>query len=206
MQIIYPPRPKLTVPPSELDRLEKSGRYIVQRKFNGHRNLIYRSESGRFVLANRYGRVHDQTKFRPPGRLIDELSSLKWGRGLDYWLDSELLHPRVPNTIVLFDVLQEGRYRPGFSQSDRLGILDSICQKPENRCRQGIALEVTPLIWLAQVWGQDFRMHFEESRGEQLVEGVVLRRKDGMISNPGSEPYEAPWMIRCRKPGKSYFC
>src|SRR4051812_44739610 len=128
MRIIYPPRPRGTIPPGQLDGFERRGKHLAQRKFNGHRNLIHFAPDGGISIYGRYGAPH--RRYRMSRDLREELTALQFDAGKEYWLDSELLHPRVPNTVVIFDVLQAGDYLYGIGIEERLALMDAICGSP----------------------------------------------------------------------------
>jgi|LSQX01.3.fsa_nt_gb ATP-dependent DNA ligase len=211
---IYPPRPKSKIHPDLLQKEEDRGVWLWQRKYDGDRCVVV-VENGRVHLANRRGGFHSPTKFAPLRR---ELSALKFPSGIHY-LDGELLHPLVPNTIVLFDVLQLGRYLLGENQLDRLSLLANLCGNPYQDCPFGVATQVSQNVWLAQGGDQHFVKEFgrfldsrfgpdgglvTETTPGRLVEGLVLRRKDSVLDSYGARPYEVDWQLRCRIGNKNY--
>ena len=209
MKILYPPRPKGRVESARLVQYEKKGTHVVQRKFNGTHVLVNISVDREVGILNRHGEAPRQ--FSLSQEHINEFLSLNLEEGKEYWLQGELLNnktktPEYKNRIVLFDVLQAGRYLFGRPQQmDRLAILDQICKHPtELEPNQGIALKVTENIWMAQTWDKDFQKHYEEFLDLDEIEGVVLREKKNVIDNYGQKEYDVRWMLRVRKPHKNY--
>lgn len=202
MKIIFPPRPEGKIHPSQLSKLEARGKYVVQRKFRGSRNLIHRSTKGDISFFSRYGRGHK--KFKLPGFLQSEIASLAFEKGKEYWLDSELMDPRIKNTVILFDVLQAGPYLYGVDQESRLQILDNLCHNPEQPKDPQFAICVTKHVWLAQHWDSHFEMHFSEMIDDDNIEGLVLRERKSCLDHFGHKMYDVSWQIRCRKPGPNY--
>ena len=208
MRIIYPPRPKGKITPSQLDTYDKTGRWLVQRKFNGTRNPIHVSPDGVVSMFGRHGEEHRQ--FEMSKSLADEILSLNLELGKEYWLDSELLAfktktPQYKGKVVLFDLLQAGRYlfkRP--DQVIRLEMLADICGNPQEYEPGNLALQVTENVWLAENFLSDFRVEFDRHLQTDEIEGVVLRRKNSTIDNTGTKEYDITWQIRCRKPHKNY--
>lgn len=204
MRTIFPPRPRSLIPPGQLLSLEKQGRWIAQRKFGGHRILVHVRPDGYIELFGRHGRPYPQTRYAPTSSLRQQFRSLQLENGKEYWLDGELLHPRVPGTIALFDVLHFGEYLFGVNQIDRLELLRKICRDPQDD-RPKIALAATSNIWMAEYWREDLRLRYSESLNYGLlVEGLMLRDSTSSLDDWGHRPYEVDWQVRCRKPSKSY--
>ena len=117
------------------------------------------------------------------------------------YLDGELL----PNeTLVLFDVLQSGKYLIGSTLENRALILSEICGNPTELCDQKFALQVTSHIWLAQTGDSNFLENFNRFIKNDLIEGLVLKKKGSIMDNWGASEYEVDWQLRCRKPSKNY--
>lgn len=206
MKIIFPPRPESKINPNQLDKWEDKGKFVVQRKFNGHRNLTYRSPEGVVSIYGRYGKQHGT--YKAPPFLLDELSSLNFGPKMAYWLDGELLHPRIPDTIVLYDVLHAENYLFGRKLVDRISLLRQICRNPTTQASPPLALKVTDHVWMAETWSDHFSLRFKESwigeSGVDLIEGLVVKDPQSGLDSFGHRPYNVGWQWRCRKPGKSY--
>jgi hypothetical protein len=135
--------------------------------------------------------------------LRQELSALNLPSGTHY-LDGEFLHPKIDQTLVLFDILQFGEYLVGWQQIKRLDLLLEVCRHPHDKCDNMLALQVAPHIWLAERWDHDFNTIFQQYTCHKLIEGVVLRKSVSILDNWGSREYEVDWQIRCRKPSKKY--
>ena len=207
-RVLFPPRPVGKMLPTALPTYEKSGKWIVQRKFNGTRTLVH-IHGDHICFQSRYG--DDHKKFKETPALIREFRSLNFQPDLEYWLDGEILdaktsNPNYKNKIVLFDILQEGEYL--FGSPNLLGryeILQKICNNPtQKEPAYGLALQVTNSIWLAENFSDNFKYHFEEFIDKDEIEGLVLKKKDSVLDNVGAKYYEIPWQIRCRKPHKNY--
>lgn len=127
----------------------------------------------------------------------------------EYWLDGELLHLRakvdgIRDTVVLYDVLQAGKYLFGVNQMARLSILKDICRYPNQFVDRKLALKITDSLWLAEFWESDFLQHFNESKDSEVLEGLVLKKKNSSLDNAGNKPYDVDWQIRCRKSSGNY--
>ena len=133
-------------------------------------------------------------------------------KGKEYWLDSELLFcktkdPHYKNRIVLFDVLQAGKYLiHGPTVLERMDILSDICGNPtELESKHGLALVASENIWLAETFShenlvKEFKRHLDKDE----IEGLVIKKGNSKIDKLGKRYYEVSWQIRCRKPHKNY--
>ncbi len=204
--VIFPPRPKGKMNPSDLPAYEASGRWLAQRKFNGCRNLIHVSPEGKVEAFSRYGDTHKA--FALTSDYIDQIRThLNLQKSTEYWLDSEVMTKttNAGGEIVFYDVLQAGRYlfgRP--NQVERLAMLRDLCGNPKALEPGGLALEISPKLWLAETFVNNFVPRFEEALANDSIEGLVLRKKKSTLDNFGTEYYETGWLIRCRKPNKNY--
>jgi len=202
-RVLYPPRPIGKTTPNQLSMYEKTGKWIVQRKFNGTRILLY--VCGNTIrMLNRHGIAPKQ--FNLTSSLRKEILSLDLSPNLEYWLDAELLDAKTKNLayknkIVLFDVLQAGKYFFGGPKLlERYEILKKICRNPhEFEHNKGIALKVTENIWLAENFNHDFKARFNDFITFDEIEGVVLKQKESTIDSFGNSEYEVGWQVRCRK-------
>lgn len=208
-KVIFPPRPKSRMVPQDLPYYESQGTWCAQRKFNGTRNLIHITPNRQLTVWGRRGEAHK--KFILTSKFRDEiLSCLKLTPNLEYWLDSELMNKQTDATseIILYDVLQAGRYFFGSpDQVTRLALLQEICQNPQILEPGGIALQMTPRVWMAETFFEKFVERFNESLGNPKLEGLVLRKRAAALDNFGTSLYETANLIRCRKPyanDKSY--
>lgn len=202
VKIIFPPRPKGRILPSDLPYYEQSGKWLAQRKFRGSRAVIHISPEGNVTLGNRHGESFARFSLTKDHR--DQfLNGLNIQKGMEYWFDGELMNKdkNSTNEIILFDILQAGRYffnSP--TQQERLDILSEICGNPIKLCSSSIAYEVTPKIWLAQIFLENFAERFQEAMPNKQLEGLVLRKKNSAIDNLGQKLYETSNLVRCRKP------
>lgn len=209
IRIIFPPRPKGKMLPTDLPDYEKSGKWLAQRKFNGSRCLVHISQDRYVMIANRHG--SEFAKFSFTKDMVDELlSCLNIEEGKSYWLDGELMNKQKEsnNEIIFYDILQAGRYMFGNpSQIDRLEILNEICKNPTVKSDSNMGYKISKRFTLAEVFNHSFESRFKESLLDNRLEGLVLRKKNSTLDDFGSKEYETSNLIRCRKPfgnGKSY--
>lgn len=207
MKIIFPPRPKGKLSYVDLPREETRKKWLAQRKFNGDHCVIHRTATGEMKLYSQYGRPFHN--FQLTSRLREEFENLHWEKK-EYWLDAELMRNLLgsgKDVIILFDILQVGRYLYGIDLVSRQKMLASLCGNPEKSKEPMLALPVTDHIWLAECWENDFKVHFDEHKlWNTVVEGLVLKLKGSRLDNFGGKSYEVPWLVRVRIPSKTYLC
>lgn len=208
-KVIFPPRPKGRIMPTELPRLEKLGIYVCQPKYQGSRICINIAADETVTSCDRHGSTH--ASFHLSQQQIQELLALPGRKkGLEYWLDGEvLIKTKAKDTkgkIVLFDILQAGKYlfmKP--DQMVRLAMLDELCGNARTIDPwRGIAYQVSNNILLSPYFDKDFADSFKKYTNDDEVEGLVLREKKSVLDNFGQKEYEISWMVRCRKPHKNY--
>lgn len=200
-KIIFPPRPKGKILPSDLHLYENED-WICQRKFRGSRIVVHISKNRKVTVGTRHGIAFSKFDLNSSEK-DDLISSLNFEDNKEYWLDGELMNKDINSTkeIIFFDVLHAGEYlfyKP--SQEERLEILNCICNFPKNKCSSGIALEITPKFWMAETFFSDFKSRFDESLDNEQLEGLVLRKRKVGLDSFGEKEYETNNLIRCRKP------
>jgi hypothetical protein len=207
-KVIYPPRPKGAIPPQELPYYENQGLWIAQYKYNGSRNVIHVEADGTVSMWGRHGAAHKIFSMTTSQReQVLALPGLK--RGQEYWLDSEVLIKTSPqdtkNKIIIFDVLQAGRYLfMSPNQVGRLELLDEICGRPRQLDPlRGMGYVISEDLYMAPTFTSNFVERFNDDKGGE-VEGLVLRKKNSCLDNFGNSEYEVSWLIRCRHQHKNY--
>jgi hypothetical protein len=194
--------------------MEAQGIWLWQRKFNGDRCIALRDKEG-WHIGNRHG------KWKPRYELSElraELDGLDLPAG-NHCFDGELM---ADGTLVLFDVLMLEKYLFGVNQPKRLALLEGVCRSPTELCDTKIAFRVSDRVLMAEHGDSAFLDRFndfftyrsgggpglkdggvqDDSNG--LVEGLMLRKRDGVLDNWGSSKYEVDWLLRCRVAAKNY--
>lgn len=182
------------------------GQWIAQFKFNGSRNLIHITPERKITFWTRH-QTHP-ARFTLTDSLRNEILSLNLEKGKEYWLDGELMNKTIAETknkIILYDVLCVGKYLfQSSNQVERLTLLNNICNNPELLIHNESAFKVSDNIWMANTFENGFVQLFSSALLFSDLEGLVLKKKISKIDNFGVKEYEVNWLIRCRKPNKSY--
>lgn len=206
-RILCPPRPRGKLDPlHELDRFDRSGKWLAQRKFNGVRTLLWVGPDQEVRLYDRYLRPHNYNLTNQ--QISSILSSLNLEQGQEYWFDGEHLHAKtrsIKDTLVLFDVLWAGKFLFGMNQMDRLALLASLCGHPNQLEKGGRAMLVGPGLWMAEIFSTNFLQHYKEKLDKDWCEGLVLRQCNAKLDTPCRKVNEeVRWQKRARKPAKAY--
>lgn len=195
---MYPPRPKSKINNLELAKYEKTKEWLVQRKFNGDRIVIH-VKNEKVQFWNRH-----QKLLAVSANISKQILSLNLDKKLEYWLDGEYLWKNGNNKIILFDVLQAGRYLFGVSQIDRLQILDNLVKSQKFDKHTPYAIQISENIYRAENFLRDFSARYLDYLNLDEIEGLVLRKINSKLDNYGANEYTVPWIIRCRKPTRNY--
>ena len=218
---LFPPHPSISmkIPHSEVDKYEKMGGWVAQRKYNGS-HFIGHLKNNLLTCWNRRGDPF--TTYKLTSEMASAFCSLNVDPKIDYVFDGELLHTKakskimnkqaVTNTVVLFDILYCGKTLLMETFLQRYEILKSLCGNPLKLESKSRALEVTKVndsqIWLAEIFPNEFEYHFYEfydfdKNGNDKypeIEGLVLKRIKNSTLNLGKTAYDVNWMMRVRKP------
>ena len=219
-KIMYPPRPKLSIPNNKIKDYEDKG-YVGQLKFNGTRTMIEIAPGGKISLWTRRKELHKAYVLSK--QLEADILSIY--EGLDQTkttiLDGELMHSKtknLKNTMILFDILVcNSDYFVGMSMLDRYRILDDICGNPNEhesktgrklaaRCRvfEGDTYRYLDNLWMAECFFFNLEHLYNSRIDMDEIEGVVLKKPDAPLGWGISQNNNDNWLIRCRKPNKNY--
>jgi ATP-dependent DNA ligase len=207
MKFIFPPRPRLTIPPNDLGRYE-TGEWIAQPKYNGSRILIQITVDKKVFFWNRHGGIHKI--YNAPLSVVNTFASMLIDG--EIWLDGELLNKtksvNTKHKFVLYDILVfNSIYLFGKpDQVDRFELLRKICGNPvelEKVCGGKLGFVVSEDIFLSHIFESEFLDHFNSYSDFDEVEGLVLRKKNSVIANFGNKEYDCNWLIRCRRSNKN---
>lgn len=198
LDFIYPPRPGGSITAGDLPYYEKSGKWLVQPKFNDTRLLTHIRSDGTVVFWTRH-RTRP-TKFDAAGFSIEVLKYLNVEIGQEYWLDGGVMNREkdAGGELIFFDVLFVGKYLFLKGQEDRLSLLSQICHNPQTLNEHGTALKIGGRLHMSPVFRQNFSERLKSLLTISYIEGLMLRRCDSQLDNYGVKQYEASWMKRCR--------
>ena len=200
---IYPPRPKNATPPTDLEFWD-NGSLIAQPKFNGSNCVIF-TNGVDSVIMNR----HNQrlTNFRLTKEEIKEIY-----RG-DGWMvvNGEYMNKNKKDEtkkafnhkLVIFDILTfNGEYLVGKTFSERVELLDDIYGK--TKCEKDYVYKITDNIFRVKSYDDGFLDLFNGLTPIDMIEGLVMKRKNAKLEIGTNELNNVKSQIKCRKVTKNY--
>lgn len=201
-QYIYPPRPKNPIPPSDLDFWD-NGTLLAQPKLNGSNSVVFSGD--KFKVMNRHNQI--LTGFR----LQSEVESLFKNKDSWFVINGEYMNKSKSDDIgrlfnhklVIFDILvNESNHLVGSELVDRVTMLDSMFDHKE--CDLSYLTQVSENIYMVKSYESGFQSLFETFSKVDMLEGLVLKRKNAKLEIGIREDNNSKWMLKSRKPHKNY--
>lgn len=201
---LYPPRPKNAISPDDLNFWD-SNSLLAQPKLNGSNCLIF-TNGVKVVVMNR----HNQrlTNFR----LTDEeVKSLYRGNGGWMILNGEYLNKsKMDETgqpfnhkFVIFDILCfDGDYLVGKTFEERVQLLDTLYD--QINCEKEYLFGISENVYRVKSYLSGFNDLFNKLTPIDMIEGLVMKRKNARLEIGSSEMNNVKSQIKCRKATKNY--
>lgn len=200
---IYPPRPKNSIPSTELNSWDNNT-LITQPKLNGSNCLIFTNGED-FYAYNRHGQ-----RLSGFGLMKDELLNLYSGKS---WmvLNCEYLNKSKKNELgetfnhklVLFDVLvHDGKYLIGKTFQERISLLDEIYGMKE--CGKSYLHGISENTYRVKSYVSNFLDLYNDLVKIDMIEGLVMKRKSAKLEIGASEMNNTKSQIKCRKKTLNY--
>jgi hypothetical protein len=184
MVYYYPNRPTL-IPPSKehLDKLEASGRYIAERKWNGDNTLI---DTAGMRFWNRRKELH---RYKPCPEAVAELDKLP----KNSIINAELMHYKTKTIkeilIVHAIMVYKGKPLIGKTWGDSRKIIKEF--------------EFGEHVKLSETFQSGFWDLFQQADGT-IIEGIILKDPAGKLVFSTTPIVDVSWMLKIRKPCKKY--
>ena len=200
---IYPPRPKNAFPPKDLSYWDDNS-LIAQPKMNGSNAVIF-VDNGKVRAMNR----HNQplTNFN----LKEEIESLFSGISGWYVLNGEYMNKaknddwnnQFNHKFVIFDILvHNSTHLIGKSTIERLRILDDLFSY--SPCKWNYLFQISENVFRVKSYEMGFNDLFDGLTKIDMIEGLVLKRKNARLEAGIREDNNSKWMLKTRKPHKNY--
>jgi hypothetical protein len=201
---IFPPRPKNAIPDSELEFWD-NGSLLAQPKLNGSNCLIF-TNGIKSVVMNR----HNQrlTNFRLTD---DEVKSIYRGNGGWTVINGEYLNKNKSDEtrqsfnhkFVIFDILAiDGEYMVGKTFEERVQLLDSLYGQVDSE--KEYLYKITDNVYRVKSYKDGFKTLFDILTRIDMIEGLVMKRKNARLEIGTSELNNVKSQLKCRKATKNY--
>ena len=200
---IFPPRPKNAIPDTELEFWD-NGSLIAQPKLNGSNCVIF-TNGEKTIVMNR----HNQrlTNFNISD---NEIKDIYRGEG---WmiLNGEYMNKSKSDEnnqlfnhkLVIFDILGfNSEYLVGKTFEERIQLLDSIYGQVDSE--KEYLFKVTENVYRVKSYKDDFKNIFDKLTPIDMIEGLVMKRKNARLELGTSENNNTKSQLKCRKATKNY--
>jgi ATP-dependent DNA ligase len=200
---IYPPRPKNAIPDYELSSFD-DGTFIAQPKLNGSNCVIF-TNGTRFIAMNRHGQRLTNFELNE-----SELKSIYRGSG---WmiLNGEYLNKSQSDEtgkpfnhkFAIFDILCfNGEYLLGKTFEERIQLLDNLYgQRP---CEKDYLFSISENVYRVKSYLKDFKMIYDRLTPIDVIEGLVMKRKNAKLEIGLTENNNTKSQLKCRKSTRNY--
>jgi hypothetical protein len=201
---VFPPRPKNAIPNSELFSYD-NGSMTAQPKLNGSNATFYTNGVEVFVM-NRHGDRLTRVEIKR-----EEILSLYKGTGGWSVFNGEYMNKSkydenknlFNHKFVIFDILiNDGDYLIGKTVEQRVDLLDQMFG--QNDSEKDYLYSVSENIYRVKSYENNFNMIYDKFVQVDMLEGLVLKRKNARLETSGSELNNTKMAIKCRKPTLNY--
>jgi hypothetical protein len=200
---IFPPRPKNAIPDTELEFWD-NGSLIAQPKLNGSNCVIF-TNGVKTIVMNR----HNQrlTNFNISD---NEIKDIYRGEG---WmiLNGEYMNKSKSDEnnqvfnhkFVIFDILgYNGDYLVGKTFEERIVLLDELYGQIDSD--KEYLFKVTENVYRVKSYKVNFKNIFDKLTSIDMIEGLVMKRKNARLELGTSENNNIKSQLKCRKATKNY--
>ena len=201
---LYPPRPQNAVPSTDLGYYD-DGTFLGQPKLNGSNCVIFTDGVKVFKMNRHNDRL---TRFEIKD---EEILALYQGTGGWTVLNGEYLNKNKSDEtrksfnhkFVIFDILvNDGDYLIGKTFEQRIKLLDDMFG--QNECEKDYLFSISDNVYRVKSYENKFNMLFDKLTPIDLIEGLVLKRKNARLEMGNTELNNTKSQIKARKPTLNY--
>lgn len=201
---IYPPRPKNAIPSTELYGYD-NGTMLAQPKLDGSNCLIF-TDGVQVKTMNRHG--EPMSRFEIPK---DEILSLYKGTGGWTVINGEYMNKSkredsgttFNHKFCIFDLLVvDGDYLVAKTFEQRIKMLDEMFGT--NDSDFSYLYGITDNVYRVKSFEKSFSEKFETLSRIDMVEGLVMKRRNARLEIGNTELNNTKSQLKCRKATKNY--
>lgn len=200
MKYIYPPRPENKIPRSNLDKFD-NGEFMAEPKFNGSCAEIYVESPMKIMNRHKKPLVgfkitekeilgafgNDENVFC--GEYMNKSKKDKNGNFFNH-------------KFVIFDVIVlNGKHLIGTTHLERYDMLKNMFDFSDE---DDFTYKITENIYLTKMFEINFCDIWDNFTKTDMIEGLVLKRKNSPLEPGSTELNNTKSMIKCRKETKNY--
>lgn len=199
---IYPPRPEINLPSSELVKYD-NGLWVGQPKLNGSNITIF-TNGTELYICNRHNGPLSNVKMTD-----QEFLSLHRGKSW-FVLNGEYMNKAKINSkneafnhkLVIFDVLvYNGVQTIGMSFDERIKLLNNLFKSSEY---DGYINKISNNVYIVKSFYENFDTIYQKIVQIDMYEGWVLKKRTSKLKNGLSEKNNTDSQMKFRKPTKNY--
>ena len=202
---IYPPRPKNAIPDSDLDFWD-NGSLIGQPKMNGS-NCVFFTNGEKVMMMNRHSQYLTNVSISK-----EEILGLFRGE-IGNWMviNGEYLNKSKQDEnnltfnhkFVIFDILvYNSEYLIGNTFQERINLLDELYG--QNDSEKSYLYSISDNVYRVKSFEKGFKSLFDELTKIDMVEGLVLKRKNAKLEAGNTENNNTKSQLKARKATKNY--
>jgi hypothetical protein len=201
---VYPPRPKNAISPDGLNFWDNES-LIAQSKLNGSNASIY-TNGKKVIVMNRHNQRLTNVKVSD-----SEILSLYRGNGGWMILNCEYMNKSKSDEnnqvfnhkFVIFDILAyDGDYLVGKTFEERVQLLDILYDKVDSE--KEYLYKNSENVYRVKSYLKGFKDLFDKLTTIDMIEGLVMKRKNAKLELGTSELNNTKSQIKCRKKCNSY--
>lgn len=202
-QYIYPPRPENNISPKDLNFWDKTNSLIGQPKLDGSNCVLFLRKNDTIAMNRHSERL---SNFNLNTNEIDRLSpSNDWTVLNGEWMNKSKkydMNNLFNNKLVIFDILVDnGDYLIGKTFEHRYNLLKSKFNISEYN---DYLYSISENVFLVKSFYNEFESKFNEFVKTDMLEGLVLKRKEGRLERGNTAKNNNKVQLKCRKKTKNY--
>ena len=201
---IFPPRPENATKISDCEFYQMNG-YFAQPKLNGSNALIFTNGEDYYIM-NRHGERLNNFKIKK-----EELREIYKGDGEWMIINGEYMNKSkldengntFNDKFVIFDILAfEGEHLVRSTFSDRLKLMSDLYDNKNSE--KEYLFKISDNIYRVKSYSNQFNDIFNKFIGIDMLEGLVMKRKNAKLEIGNSALNNTKSQLKCRKPTKNY--
>ena len=202
---LYPPRPKNAIPDSDLDFWD-NGSLIGQPKLNGS-NCVAFTNGEKVMMMNRHSQYLTNVSIAKEeilGLFRGEVGKWMVING-EYLNKSKQYENRLTfkHKFVIFDILvYNSEYLIGKTFQERISLLDELYGQRDSE--KSYLYSISDNVYRVKSFESGFKSLFDELTKIDMVEGLVLKRKNAKLEAGTSELNNTKSQLKARKATKLY--